>query len=58
MKGRVEEDLHFVAALDELLVSGGVLTLRLLGGEPPSEPGPGPGTVPPGWFGGEPPGPP
>lgn len=58
MKRRVEEDLHFVAALDELLVSGGVLTLRLLGGEPPSEPGPGPGTVPPGWFGGEPPGPP
>jgi hypothetical protein len=51
-------DRHGTTALDELFVSGGALTLRLLGGEPPSEPGPGPGTVPPGWFGGDPPGPP
>ena len=42
----VVSDVHLAAALDELLVSGGVLTLRLLGGEVPSEPSPGP--VPPG----------
>lgn len=40
---------HVAAALDELLVSGGPLTLRLLGGESPPEPGPEP--MPPGWFG-------
>ena len=34
----MEVDLPFVAALDDLLVFGGALTLRLLGGEPPSEP--------------------
>jgi cell division protease FtsH len=50
----VVTDRHVPAALDEFLVYGGVLTLRLLGGEAPPEPGP--GTVPPGWFGGEPPG--
>ena len=44
-------DRHVTAALDELLVSGGTLTMRLLGGEPPAEPGPGP--MPPQWFGEE-----
>jgi hypothetical protein len=42
----VVTDRHIAATLDELLVSGGVLTLRLLGGKPPSERGP--VTVPPG----------
>ncbi|HKH75774.1 MAG TPA: hypothetical protein VKA51_02335 [Rubrobacteraceae bacterium] len=33
----VVTDRHVIAALDELLVSGGVLTLRLLGDQPPSD---------------------
>jgi hypothetical protein len=39
----VVEDRHVTEALDELLVAGGTLTLRLLGGETPgSQPGPEP----------------
>lgn len=34
----VVEDRHVDAALDELLVAGGTLALRLLGGEPPHPP--------------------
>jgi ATP-dependent 26S proteasome regulatory subunit len=51
----VVEDRHVTEALDELLVAGGTLTLRLLGGETPgSQPGP----EPPDFIGDEGPVPP
>ena len=48
----VVTDRHVFEALNELLVAGGTLTMRLLGGEPP------PDTPSPGWFEGTDPGPP
>ena len=48
----VVTDRHVFEALNELLVAGGTLTMRLLGGELP------PDTPSPGWFEGTDPGPP
>ena len=44
----VVTDRHLAGALDEILIAGGALTLRLLGGEPPR-----PDTEPPEWLGEE-----
>lgn len=45
----VVTDRHVTEALDELLIAGGTLIMRLLGGEPTPEPGSG-GPTSLGWF--------